>query len=132
MAHGALHLLSQLFLCFVWILWTKGSVQPPFLAITTIQPPGCARSSSTRAAVKAATTSSQDRTAWTCVLKVCGWGPQLRVKGYLETPLLGNSLRLDCQLLHDGLIWKAFLRVRGNGEEPEFCCIDFIISLLGM
>lgn len=74
LAHGALHLLSQLFLCFVWILWTKGGVQPPFLAITTTQPPGCARSSSTRAVVEAATTSSRDRAAWTSVLKVCEWG----------------------------------------------------------
>lgn len=63
-----------------------------------------------------------------------GWGPQLRVKEYLETPLFSNSLGLDWQLeSHDGLNLESIPRSeRGNGEEPEFCCTDFIISLLGM
>lgn len=64
----------QLFLCFVWILWTKGSVQPQFLGITTTKPARCVRSSSTPAAEGAATTSYRGIAAWTCVLKVREWG----------------------------------------------------------
>ena len=67
----SLGLLSQLSLCSAWILWTKASVRPPFLGITTTPPPRCARSSSTRAAAGAATTSCRGRAARTCVFEVC-------------------------------------------------------------
>lgn len=60
----------QVFPFSVWTLWTKGSARPPSLGFTTTRPPRRARSSHTRAAAGAATTSCRGKAAWTCALKV--------------------------------------------------------------
>lgn len=77
---SSLCLTSQLFLCCAWILWTKGGVQPPFLAFTTTQSPRCATSLSTQAAEGAATILSPGRAAWACVSKVCEKSSPLNIE----------------------------------------------------
>lgn len=81
--------------CSAGILSTKGSVQPPYLAITITQPPRRVRSLSTQAAVGATTTLSRGKPAWTCAQKVCKPEPGGKGAWAYVSQLIVKSLSED-------------------------------------